>query len=819
MMAQDSGHNPLSKLMLRRQLFARWLWPTLAVLAACVPFADGFSVTNIFYIRDLSQFFWPRHLWIHRTILGGSFPLWDPYVAAGQAAFPDALNQLFLPPVLLLRTLPSVPGFNLWVALPFPVAALGAWLFLRRHVSEPSAALGAVVFSASGPILSTGNFPNLSWSVAWIPWVLWAADRDRAAPSARSFALLTAMIAFQMLSGEPVTMVGTIALLVAYVVTCSGRAASVGAQLRGVSRVIGTVVVAAAISAVQLVPMALAARASTRGQLRPDNFWSIHPLWFVESLLPHVFGDTFRQYNAELPWITPLNSGREPFFFSLYVGTVALLLAVLGTLVGSRRWRFFWLAVVGAGVVLAFGSYIPVYPLLQWTVPPLRSFRYPAKFLVFTSFGLAVLAAHAADALQGLSGARDGSALSPKAVKATVAVGAALALALVILISLVIVAPFTGARAFYNLAASVGVADPVAGAGYLFKSLPPVAIRTLILLITSLLLIYLGWAGGHVAGRARMLLFGLAIVELLFTHTGLNPVLPASQLGPPEWTAALAAHPEARFYFGGKFRRGLSENDIDLRGIAWRAPQGVTVEEGRTLLMAHVASAPSGWAVRELMSHDLPELWPIDQARAATIFERSDRAARMRFLERGGVRYCLLSAPPLPGVPPLHRVGEQFRQMAVYECLPTAQRAYVVPRAVVVPDRTTQLKQLFDDSFDAESTVMLEQPAPEATGSPGAPSAPSARITTDGGQEVTVAAAAGDGGGYLVLLDSFDPGWRVEVDGQRAALVRANALYRAVHVAAGSHTVVFKYRPAVFYACLLLSSLTALALIVIAVKW
>ena len=409
---------------------SRWLWPAAAVLATSVPVAGGISLTNIFYIRDLSMFFWPRHLWIHRTLASGSWPLWDPYAAAGQAAFPDALNQLFLPPAILLRLLPAIPGFNLLVMLPFPLAAVGMWLFLRRHISDTSAALGAVVFTAGGPVVATGNFPNLSWSVAWIPWILWAADRDRGGPqrtappqrSVRTFALLTATIALQMLSGEPVTMVGTLALLVGYIFICEEHEATRRARIGGVARVIGAIAVATAIAAIQMVPMAQAAAVSQRGLMRTDNQWSVHPLWLAESFLPHLFGDTFRQYNTELPFITPLNSGRDPFFYSLYMGTVALLLSVLGTLAGPRRWRFFWLAVVVSGIVLAFGSYSPVYPMLQTIVPLFRSFRYPAKFLVFTSFGVAALAASAAYALEGLTEARAGSAASPRAIKAACAV-------------------------------------------------------------------------------------------------------------------------------------------------------------------------------------------------------------------------------------------------------------------------------------------------------------------------------------------------------------------------------------------------------------
>ena len=108
-----------------------WLWLCLALCAASIPFLSGLSLSRVFYIRDLSLFFWGRYVWLRRTIFAGEWPLWDPYVGGGQSAVADALHQLFLLPVLAVRLIGSeVVGFNLWVALPFPVAAIGAWAFL-----------------------------------------------------------------------------------------------------------------------------------------------------------------------------------------------------------------------------------------------------------------------------------------------------------------------------------------------------------------------------------------------------------------------------------------------------------------------------------------------------------------------------------------------------------------------------------------------------------------------------------------------------------------------------------------------------------------
>ena len=56
-----------------------------------------------------------------------------------------------------------------------------------------------------------------------------------------------------------------------------------------------------------------------------------------------------------------------------------------------------------------------------------------------------------------------------------------------------------------------------------------------------------------------------------------------------------------------------------------------------------------------------------------------------------------------------------------------------------------------------------------------------------------------DSAGYLVLLDSYYPGWKATVDGRKAKILRANFAFRAVSVPGGDHTVEFRFVPWTFY--------------------
>ncbi len=143
----------------------------------------------------------------------------------------------------------------------------------------------------------------------------------------------------------------------------------------------------------------------------------------------------------------------------------------------------------------------------------------------------------------------------------------------------------------------------------------------------------------------------------------------------------------------------------------------------------------------------------------------------------------------------------------IYQNRQVLPRALVAHRARLVSDDETAIALLRDPAFDPATEVLLAG-GRELTGPPPA-TPPQVEVVSYEPEEVRINARLA-APGYLLLSDTYYPGWTAEVDGEPATIERADVYFRAVYLDAGDHQVTFRYRPASVRLGLILS-LAALA--------
>ncbi len=90
-----------------------------------------------------------------------------------------------------------------------------------------------------------------------------------------------------------------------------------------------------------------------------------------------------------------------------------------------------------------------------------------------------------------------------------------------------------------------------------------------------------------------------------------------------------------------------------------------------------------------------------------------------------------------------------------------------------------------------------------------------ARVIDNGSNSVTINAVAQQPG-YLILDDSAYPGWSTYLDGRSVDWKPANENFRAVALPAGRHVVRFRYRPTSILLGAVISTVSALVLLMLA---
>jgi hypothetical protein len=755
------------------------------------------------YRTDISWIHYPGHIFVAEEWLAGRAPLWDPHRQAGVPMLAEPqIGVLYPLRALFLSQLSPSLELSLFILLHFSLAALFTYFLVRSlALDQMAAAVAGLVFGLGGFLMAQTSNVNILTGAAWLPLVLYGVVQTTSQRSWLVALLAGLALAMQILTAHSQIVFYTLVVIGGYGLTRllgdfffsrDSRQKNIRYALYTLLLVSLTVISGLLLAAPQLLPSQELLQFTTRAQNRglgllTEN--SLHPAMWLNLLLPSAFGNNVVRFRVGDPF-------QEVY---LYAGFIPLVLTGL-SLVWLRQAGFetrlhliyFWLLLLGV-ILLAMGRFTPLYEYVIQYLPGFDLFRIPSRWLMVVNLALAILAGFGLEHLLH-------HGLSRRMVWVIYLLCGSLAAGLLLTwlfkANLLLIGNSLDEStqklmaAFLNNSFNI---NPIYQA-YLFpRRLPGLTTPALLLgfnLAITLILFGL-WARQRIKSStfAGLIMAAIALDLTLAGGTTINPVKPAER-----WQHLSGGAGYVLAHLNGERVLSLGASSED----------GAVKNLGQYFPSAYRVLSAGGYAS------------PLRLARYETFLDEAHPVQALQIL---GVRYLLSRGQMGADVAATYPLVFQDTESYVYENKNPLPRAFMVHRVRLAASPDEALAYLKGLEFEPRQAVILE-PGPGAPPPPlsGSDRANSTAAIVNQTPELVEIKTRSTVDGYLVLLDTFYPGWVATVDEQGTPIYRANYLVRAVYVPAGEHLVRFEYRPWSFSLGVWLAGLMALLLIAVAVK-
>jgi hypothetical protein len=768
----------------------------------------------LYWGTPLLQFYPWRKLAVD-IIRSGRVPLWNHYLGNGTPLAANLQSAVFYPLHLIYLVAPVERAMGYSAVLHVILAGLFMYLYGRTiKLSRFASLVAALSYMFSGFLISRLGFLSMTSATPWLPLLFCLAERMVSKRRLSSALLLALVIGLQLLAGHAQLWYYGLWALAAYVLARGWQMAKEGAHgwscvlrlaMRAWLLLALAVLMGLGAAAVQLLPTAELALLSQRQSGAEYEFAMTYSFWpwrLITLFAPDFFGNPARgDY-----W------GYADYWEDCgYIGVLPLLLALiaLSTYFEQKRGQraglplslitqhsslvpFFSLLSL-LSLLLAMGQNLPLYPLIFRWVPGFGFFQAPARFLYLYTLGMATLAGLGADFIANVPSRRLERVSSYGAV---VGLAILLATAAVRLLSFLSV-KLTFVSASARFAALLTMAWLLllcrGKAEFRSRGTGPMIKLTHRLNVSSLVF----W---------QTLVIAFIAADLIFFGYALNPTT-EPRLYELSITSGDFLKREDKDYriftFPGsdynlKFKkylllRDFGPSDVDwLMGLRETLIPNLAIGEG---LFSASNFDPLAVGHYDRLMQEIDKGLPrwIDRDLGRTVDEARLSVA-LRLLSLMNVKY-ILDDGEIPGVNLIFADG-----VRIYRNGDALPRAYIVSHARVISDDEELLAELLSQTFDPRRTVLLRPASSREPFSHPLIPYPLSLIPLppEYSPNAVKIEVVLDRDGYLILSDTYYPGWRAYVDGEEREVLRANYAFRAVPLESGQHAVLFKYDPLSF---------------------
>ncbi len=719
------------------------LGPRAAVLLVASGFLLAFGHLlrggEVLYRLDLLHYVYPMRELARQCWLNGELPLWNPYVNCGAplAALGDQSSFGPLSALFLLGPSALVYAWYLLALQGIGAAGVG-WLLRGRGRSWTAVGVGMLAFGLNGVLVSKHVNPRFIAGMAWLPWAL--ACHQRALERPVWWLGSAGFLALIILGGCP-ELAWLAGLLIGGWSLCAPSGAA-GLRAKLLRRLRTTLLGPAAVgllglglAAVQTLPLAEYIAASTRagGAGQASAAWALHPARLAEVIVPGLYGDIADPGGYR--GASLLGPGESfPWNATLYAGALVVWLALCAFLGKSRRVPL-WERLYYAGASLLCVLLAMSSPLTD-LLPGAGQFRFAEKFAVGLALTLPALAACGYDRLREARG--------------RLALGLGLGLA----------------------ALCVGL--PRLGADWIGPDAAVGGLRAGLSVLGALLVL---WGAGRVRRVSGLVLLALLALDLGLHGRSQYHSMPAAELPGTPWACA----------------------EVQERTADELPPLRIQRLPARTAFplpapLRHYTAAAHRFQIESLFMNScvgsgyrVDGFSPGRLARFRAFFE----ARPSRALELLSVGWCLshAEAPPPPAGRLVARQDSTGLRLYAFDGIPP--RARLAGRVRWMADEEAVGERLGATDFGLDELALVD---PARAGQEDALGGGSCTVRSYRPTEILLEVDSA-GPGWLLLSDTWYPGWRAEVDGAPRAVVPGNLLFRALEVPAGKSTVRIFFAP------------------------
>jgi hypothetical protein len=677
-----------------------------------------------------------------RAAREGHIALWNPYAGGGVPHLAAGFSRMLYPPFWIYAILDTELAHNVEILIHLFLAEIFAFLFLRRlGATLTGSVLGALLYGFVPSITHRAEISFILPSLIWFPLLLTLVEDLVSTGRIRSFVGLAAVAAFQILAGHYpdiyINFLGASVYGVVRLLNLSSLRRPSVILWRGLAGV-GAVALGAALAAPFLLPsLELIGRAN-----RP-----------VAS--PAELSATGLGLDLVLTLFSPSVDRSQ-----LYIGLLPLLFVPAAFRRIPRGPAIALLASFVVGVGIATGS--PLFRLFYALVPGVEQLRYLGTHVALANFSLALLAGVGISQVIGTE--------APGMKRERIFGWVLLALGTIAtLVAWFVERP--DVLATFRLPGALGI------------------------LVVALVALEL-WSRRRIATQRLAVLAGIVIAFDLFAYArAFNPRVDADAYPPfPDFPVIefLRSDPDTfrvatllANYHSPFWPNTLGAYEIqDVGAYHSLLPRNLGSYMKRIRLYAGGATG------EELLAEQDPSNnW---------IWLSSFRPTNL--LRIWNIKYFVLPAGwPNPDPAHLELVYDDEVRVFLYRAwLP---RVWLAEQAMVLPQEQGIHARLLDPTMSPERTVLLPT-EPACYFPPTRAPARSADTGDFSGAHIVDYRAESMRietrstlPSYLVISESFDPGWHARVDGEEVTLLEANLYFRALPLSAGAHQVELFYRP------------------------